>query len=322
LITHRKNSLVINERSIAIKAHNKNTQNQWSLLSSVLWKGIKVVSKMSRFFCNKGLFNRLIAITSLLIVIPILSAQEASTLANTPSNTTDVNNTTSFTKINFTADDDDFLLSADFYRGEALGAGVLLLHDCAHSSKSYSVIGELLAEQGINALAVDFRGYGASETDEFSHQVIKEQVKDIVSYQAEVATLSSYWEKDVLSAYNYLRSKIGNEQPIAIVASGCAVNEAVRLAAKMRINSFVILSPIMDYMEKDHYKNLIDIPTYFVSSAHHADSFLTTQELFSWNGDRRSTMQIFKGVSQGHNLLRHNKLLAYNLASWLNGTMK
>ena len=175
--------------------------------------------------------------------------------------------------------------------------------------------------QGINALALDFRGFGASESGEFSHQAIKKQVKNIVSYQAEVAALTSYWEKDVLSAYNYLRNKIGNEQPISIVASGCAVNEAVLLAQKIRINSCVILSPIMDYMEKEHYKNLIDIPAYFVSSAHHSGSTLTAQELFSWNGDSRSTSQVFKGVSQGHSLLRRNKFLANNIALWLQRTL-
>jgi len=275
---------------------------------------------MNQLFFNKRLFNRLIIITSLLIV-PFLSAQESSSPIQNFSSTAVIKSSTAATKITFTADD-DALLAADYYSGDPLGAGVLLLHDCAHSSKSYSVLGELLAKKGINALAIDFRGYGASESDEFSHQIIKQQVKNIVAYQSEVAALMSYWEKDVLKAYNYLRSKIGDEQPISIVASGCAVNEAVLLAEKIRVNSFVILSPIMDYMEKEHYKNLIDIPAYFVSSAHHADSFSTTQELFFWNGDSRSSMQVFKGVSQGHSLLLRNKFLAENLASWLSETMK
>jgi len=275
---------------------------------------------MSQLFLSKNLFNRLIAITSL-FVVPFLSAQESSTTLQSFSNTAIIKNATAATEITFTADD-DVLLAADYYSGDPLGAGVLLLHDCAHSSKSYSMLGELLAKKGINALAIDFRGYGASETDEFSHQIIKQQVKNIVSYQAEVAALMSYWEKDVLKAYNYLRNKIGDQQSISIIASGCAVNEAIRLAEKIRVKSFVILSPIMDYMEKEHYKNLIDIPAYFVSSAHHADSFSTTQELFSWNGDSRSTMQVFKGVSQGHSLLRRNKFLAQNLASWLSDSMQ
>jgi len=276
---------------------------------------------MSEFIYNKGFFNRLIALTSLLFAVPFLSAQESYAPTNNQQNITPIIETTSPEAIKFAADD-DFSLSGDFYRGDALGAGVLLLHDCSHSSKSYSVLGKLLAKQGVNALAIDFRGYGASTSELFSNKALKLKVKNIISYQAEVAMLTSYWEKDVLYAYNYLRSKIGNVQPISIVASGCAVNEAIQLADKMRINSFVILSPIMDYMEKEHYKNLMDIPTYFVSSAHHAGSFLTAQELFSWNGDSRSTTQVFKGVNQGHNLLRRNKFLAKNLATWLRGTMK
>lgn len=275
---------------------------------------------MSKFIYNKGLLNRFVALTSLLFMVPFLSAQESATTLDNQPNTTLVKKITSANSIKF-AVDEDFSLSGDFYLGETLGAGALLLHDCSHSSKSYSVLGELLAEQGINALAIDFRGYGESTSELFSHKALKQKVKNIVSYQAEVAMLTSYWENDVLHAYNYLRSKIGNEQPISIVASGCAVNEAVQLADKMRVNSFVILSPIMDYMEKERYKNLIDIPAYFVSSAHHSDSFLTAQELFSWNGDSRSTTQVFKGVNQGHSLLRRNKFLAQNLATWLRGTM-
>ncbi|MBA6355256.1 MULTISPECIES: serine aminopeptidase domain-containing protein [unclassified Colwellia] len=257
---------------------------------------------------------------SIILLAPLLSAQEYEEPTYNQVDVSQVKKKDTPQKVKFLADD-DFVLSANYYLGDALGGGVLLLHDCSHSSESYNVLGELLAEQGINALAIDFRGYGASESEGFSHQTIKHQVKDIVSYQAEVAMLTSYWEKDVLAAYNYLRSKIGEQQPISLVASGCSVNEAVRLAEKIRINSFVILSPIMDHMEKEHYKNLIDIPAYFVSSAHHADSFLTAQELFSWNGDRHSTSQIFQGVDQGHNLLRRNKYLAINLTSWLNTTL-
>ena len=276
---------------------------------------------MSQFIYKKGLFNRIVALTSLIFTVPFLSAQESVTPFDNQQNTTLVKKITAANPVKF-AVDDDFSLSGNFYLGDTLGAGVLLLHDCSHSSKSYSVLGELLAEQGINALAIDFRGYGESTSELFSHKIMKHKVKNIVSYQAEVAMLRSYWEKDVLYAYNYLRSKIGNEQPISIVASGCAVNEAVQIADKMRVNSFVILSPIMDYMEKENYKNLIDIPAYFVSSAHHSDSFLTAQELFSWNGDSRSTTQVFKGVNQGHTLLSRNKFLAQNLATWLRGTMK
>ncbi len=273
---------------------------------------------MDKVFHNINVFKRLVVIISFTLASFFLSAQESSSPTN--NQTVLTSSPTSAQQISFTADD-DFLLSADYYLGDVLGAGVLLLHDCAHNNKSYSVLGELLAKQGIHALALDFRGFGESESNEFSHQAIKKQVKNIVGYQAEVSTLTSYWEKDVLSAYNYLRKKIGNEKPISIVASGCAVNEAVLLAEKIRINSFVILSPIMDYMEKEHYKNLIDIPAYFVSSAHHSGSSLTAQELFSWNGDSRSTSQVFKGVSQGHSLLRRNKFLANNIALWLQRTL-
>jgi esterase/lipase len=262
-------------------------------------KGMTIFSKKNRFI------TQLILSLAVLSFLPHAYSQEAIS----PS-------ITSAQKIQFISDD-EILLAGNYFLGAPEGDGVLLLHDCAFSSESYLQLGELLAKQGLNTLALDFRGFGESASERFSHDAIKLKSKDITSYQDEMAQLTSYWEKDVLFAYQYLRNEIGNERNISVVSSGCSAIQAVSLAEKVRIHSFVMLSPIMNYMEKDHYKNLIDIPVYFVSSAHHADSFLTAQELYAWNGDSRSTAQVFKGVRKGHGLLRKNNHLAHNIALWL-----
>jgi len=212
---------------------------------------------------------------------------------------------------------DKFLLSGQYYAGADQGAGVLLLHDCSHDSKSYLKLGKSLASKGLHTLAVDFRGYGKSATPGFSHHNIKKNSKSILVYQNEVVRLTSYWEDDVFSAHNKLRTKVGKKKGIGVVASGCAVNYAVSLAEKIRVSYMVIVSPEMTYAEKERYKNLIDIPTYFVNSTDHLESFNTLEELFAWNGSKATKAQVFKGVRTGNNLLRTVYHIEEDIAQWL-----
>ncbi|MEW6989814.1 alpha/beta hydrolase [Colwelliaceae bacterium 6441] len=216
---------------------------------------------------------------------------------------------------------DKFMLSGQYYAGKADHSGVLLLHDCSNDSRSYDKLTELLAQYGLHAFALDLRGHGDSVNEKFSHYNVKRNSKDIVTYQSETARISSYWQSDVMEAFNYLRTKVNKKRDIAVVTAGCSSAQAVFLAQKMRIKSFVMISPTLNYMEKEHYKNLIDIPVYFIDSAHHADTYQTSKELFDWNGDSRSIFQIFKGIKQGHSLLKSKRYLSHDVALWLDDTL-
>jgi len=217
---------------------------------------------------------------------------------------------------------DEHLLGANYYFGEEKGAGVLILHDCAHTSESYNDLAEKLSANGIHTLAVDFRGYGASSSEVFSHENIKKKAKSIVAYQNDVAALTSYWELDVLTAFNYLRTKVDRKKGIAVVSVGCASLYAVALAEKMRVNSLVLITPQMNYSAKERYKNLIDIPSYFINSSHHIETIQTAKELFEWNGSKASKIQIFKSDAYDYGLLRRNKYLTDDISSWLKRNLR
>ncbi len=250
---------------------------------------------------------------SLIVVfaVPLSHSQEQQSTENSQEvKTVDVNQVKFIT-------DQGFMLAGKYYSGTEDHAGVLLLHGCDNTSDSYTKLAELLSGHGLHALALDLRGYGDSVSEQFSHNNIKRNSKDINSYQTEVARLSSYWKSDVLAAYKYLRSRISNQQDVAVVSAGCSAAQAIYLAETIRIKSFVMITPILNYMEKEHYKNLIDIPIYFVASAHHTDTYQTTKELFEWNGESRSVFQLFKGIRQGHSLLNSKAFLANNIAVWL-----
>ncbi len=215
----------------------------------------------------------------------------------------------------------NFMLAGQYYGGKEQQGGVLLLHDCDHTSSSYTELAKQLSNLGLHTLALDLRGYGDSVSDDFSHLIIKRNSKDINTYQSEFSRLTSYWQDDVKAAYNYLRSRISSKHEIAVVSAGCSAAQAIFLAENIRINSFVMLTPILNYMEKEHFKNLIDMPIYFIASMHHTDTYQTTRELFEWNGDNRSTLKLFKGTRQGQSLLRGNYFLAHDIALWLSSTL-
>ncbi|WP_286234290.1 hypothetical protein [Thalassotalea sediminis] len=216
---------------------------------------------------------------------------------------------------------DGFNLNGQFYPGKSDAGGVLLLHDCHHDSDSYDSLLVELSSLGLNALAIDFRGYGQSITEEFSHTEIKRGTKDFATYQLEVARLTAFWPSDVLSAHQFLRSRIEDTAKVAVVSSGCSALQAIELAENMRISAFVMVTPELSYMQKESFKNLIDMPIYFMASVYHANTYTTSKELFDWNGDSRSIFKVFKGIKHGDSLLKSRGFTVKHVAMWLEDTL-
>ncbi len=218
--------------------------------------------------------------------------------------------------------DHEFLLTADYYLGAKRSGGVIVLHDCKSDRRHYKKVASGLAKQGLHTLLVDFRGYGESVAEGFSREQIKKNALNIVSYQSEMALITTYWQDDLLAAYQFLRSKLAANKGISIVASGCSGAFAVALAEKILLNSMVLITPKMAYSDKERYKNLIDIPSYFISSSHHQGSYQTARELFAWNGEQQSKMQTFKGDSYAYQLISRRKHLIEDVAHWIIPTLE
>jgi dienelactone hydrolase len=223
--------------------------------------------------------------------------------------------------------DHKFLLTADyrFFANKASARnmpGVIVLHDCNSQRKQYEKLSESIAEQGLHTLSLDFRGYGKSVAAGYSELAVKKNATDIVSYQNEIAVLKSYWSEDLLAAFKFLRSKVDKSKGISVVASGCAGSYAVALAETTHLNSLVLLTPDMSYADKERYKNLVDIPSYFISSAQHAMSYATAQELFTWSGAKNSKLQVYKGDQLNYQIMRSNQYLVNDIALWLKSTLR
>jgi len=223
--------------------------------------------------------------------------------------------------------DHDFLLSADYrFFPEKASAknmpGVIVIHDCHSQRNKYQKLSTSIAELGLHTLSLDLRGYGNSVAEGYSELEVKKHATDIVSYQNEIAVLRSYWLEDLVAAYEYLRKKVDNSKGISIVASGCAGAYAVELAEQRHLHSMVLLTPEMSYVDKERYKNLIDIPSYFISSAQHAISYATAEELFTWSGATHSKLQVYKGDKLNYQVLNTHKYLVNDIALWLKSTLR
>jgi len=216
----------------------------------------------------------------------------------------------------------EFALVADYHPGAKRSGGVIVLHDCKNDRRRYKKVATSLAEQGLHTLLVDLRGYGESIAEGFSRAQIKKNALNIVNYQSEMALLTTYWQDDLLASYQFLRSKLPANKGISIVASGCSGAYAVALAEKVLLHSMVLITPKMTYNDKERYKNLIDIPSYFITSSRHQDSYQTAQELFAWNGAQQSKMQVFKGDSYDYQLISRSKHLITDVAHWIMPTLE
>lgn len=231
--------------------------------------------------------------------------------------------------------DHDFLLVGDYLTTKKVvkeqtkaqakinsTGGVIVLHDCHSNRSRYQTLSETIALQNLHTLSMDLRGYGESVAQGYSELEIKKNAKDIVSYQNDVALLTTYWADDLVASYDYLRTKMDKDKGIAVVASGCASAYAVSLAEKIHISALVLITPEMGYSDKERYKNLIDIPTYFIGSTHHQASYSTAKELFDWNGAKYTKMQTFKGDKTNRHLINANDSLVSDIALWLKSILK
>jgi len=124
-------------------------------------------------------------------------------------------------------------LRATFFAAAKPGPGLLLLHMCNTTRKSWEPVAKELAEKGINALTIDNRGFGESGGPRFeggSPQVRQE--------------LFQKWPADFKAAYQFLISQPGvDRNRIALGGGSCGVTNALKLAeSHPDVKALVLLS--------------------------------------------------------------------------------
>src|SRR5579864_1971807 len=114
---------------------------------------------------------------------------------------------------------DGVKLKATFYAAAKPGPGVLLLHMCNSNRKAWQPVATQLSAAGINALTLDYRGYGESEGERIDFRKDPQKLQQVQTTK---------WPGDVDAAYAYLLAQPGvNKERIGAGGGSCGVGFAV-----------------------------------------------------------------------------------------------
>jgi dienelactone hydrolase len=166
-------------------------------------------------------------------------------------------------------------LRATFFAAAKPGPGVLLLHMCNTTRKSWEPVAKELSQSGINALTIDNRGFGESGDVRYEG----------ASPEA-LQKLQQKWPADFDAAWQYLASQPGVDKArLAAGGGSCGVNNAVKLAERHPdIKALVLLAGSTD---PDGINFLLDhrgIPLFTAAAAD--DQYMNTApQLMKWFSD-------------------------------------
>jgi len=134
------------------------------------------------------------------------------------------------------ASPDGTKLRATFFAAKP-GPGVLLLHMCNTTRKSWEPVAKGLSERGINVLTIDNRGFGESGGPRFEggSPEVRQQ-------------LNERWPDDFDAAYQFLLSQPGVDKGrLAFGGGSCGVGNAVSLAERHpNVKALVLLAGTAD----------------------------------------------------------------------------
>jgi|SRR5579872_871311 len=214
---------------------------------------------------------------SVLLTVPVLFTGLASAQAPSPK---DVD----------LAAPDGTKLRATFFPASKPGPGVLLLHMCNTTRKSWEPVALGLSKAGINALTIDNRGFGESGGPRFEGGTpeVRQQ-------------LNEKWPDDFETAYQFLVSQPGVDRArIAFGGGSCGVGNAVDLAERHPdVKALVLLAGTTNVKGINFIADHPERPI-FTAAAADDEYNNDTLQLMQWTADLSSNPRTkFSGFKDG-----------------------
>jgi len=207
----------------------------------------------------------------------------------------------------------DFTIKGDYLEGASDGAGVLLLHQCNQDRHMYDSVTPLMQKVGLHTLAIDLRAYGESIGGEYELKKIRSNPDQQASRRFFRDMIRDKWTVDVLAAYEFLRTKMGNNRSIAAIGTSCGGREAVKLAGTRPIPVLALFSSAMQGPMFEAYKRLPSTPTLFITSE---EELGNAQPYFDLASHPSNRLIEYKGTGHGKPLLDRDPSLAGSIANW------
>jgi len=166
-------------------------------------------------------------------------------------------------------------LRATYYAATKPGPGVLLLHMCNTTRKSWEPVAKELSQSGINALAIDNRGFGESGDVRYEGASPETQQQ-----------LQQKWPADFDAAWQYLASQPSvDKNRLAAGGGSCGMDNAVKLAERHPdIKALVLLAGSTDPEGINFLLDHRGIPLFTAAAAD--DQYMNTaSQLMKWFSD-------------------------------------
>jgi len=206
-------------------------------------------------------------------------------------------------------------LRATLFAAAKRGSGVLLLHMCNTTRKSWEPVAKELSEKGITALTIDNRGFGESGGPRFDLS------KPEVSKQ-----LNDKWPGDFDAAYEFLAAEPGVDKArISVGGGSCGVDNAVKLAERHAdVKSLVLLAGGTDLAGINYIAQHPELPI-FTAAAADDEYNPNTIQLMQWfsqiSGNPRTKFSGFKDGRHGTEIFGPHPELVDQIVAFLVDTL-
>lgn len=197
-------------------------------------------------------------------------------------------------------------LRATYYSPGKPGPGVMLLHMCNSDRSAWAGAGSLLAERGIHALALDYRGYGESggergETPQESQAIRVEK-----------------WAGDIDAALGVLLAQSGVDGLNLGAAGGsCGVNQAVQLARRHpEVKTLVLLAGTTDGDGEAYLEQSPWMPLFGSASLDDDGAVDSTRWLLGFSSNAQNTFAEYSEGGHGTEMFAEHAELEPRIADW------
>src|SRR5579872_5059066 len=239
---------------------------------------------------------------SVLLTVPVLFTGLASAQAPSPK---DVD----------LAAPDGTKLRATFFPASKPGPGVLLLHMCNTTRKSWEPVALGLSKAGINALTIDNRGFGESGGPRFEGGTpeVRQQ-------------LNQKWPADFEAAYQFLVSQPGVDKTrIAFGGGSCGVGNAVKLAeSHPDVKTLVLLAGTTDVKGINFIADHPERPIFTAAAAddeYDSDAVHVMQWTADLSGNPRTKFSGFKDGKHGTEIFGPHPELVQQIVAFFVDTL-
>jgi dienelactone hydrolase len=210
---------------------------------------------------------------------------------------------------------DGVKLRATLFSAAKPGPGVLLLHMCNTTRKSWEPVAKELSEKGINALTIDNRGFGESGGPRFD-----------ISKPEVARQLNEKWPADFDAAHDFLVAQPGVDKTrIAVGGGSCGVGNAVKLAeGHPDVKSLVLLAGGTDLAGINYIAQHPQLPI-FTAAAADDEYGANTIQLMQWfadiSGNPRTKFSGFKEGRHGTEIFAPHPELVGQIVAFLVDTL-